>query len=307
MASTDNGKQVITFRYQQEGTAEGFNKLLNGVIPTGVISGGELSRLGETNTVNIAKMQMMITDGNVTVHVQTTELATVTLDSTTPYVVATFNWMNLVDNYVSFEAVNYSTLVTMQNVIILGRGEFEGANLLNTFDYTRRTWSPYAEKLNNDFLFTNPYNGKSPSFNVSYIENSDSSLNIIGFNVGVGRGIIDGKEVEIQSNQEIRLSDNDDGYHNIIKTVNNARIDIAVLMSDSTVRYIMGKDSVNPQPPIFPSNGLTLATFTFSAGQINYIRGSQITNIYNNNYRGFSPTIGEMKGGVEINKHTLYL
>ena len=38
MASTDNGKQVITFRYQQEGTAEGFNKLLNGVIPTGVIS-----------------------------------------------------------------------------------------------------------------------------------------------------------------------------------------------------------------------------------------------------------------------------
>ena len=307
MASTDNGKQVITFRYQQEGTAEGFNKLLNGVIPTGVISGGELSRLGETNTVNIAKMQMIITDGNVTVHVQTTELATVTLDSTTPYIVATFNWMNLVDNYVSFEAVNYSTLVTMQNVIILGRGEFEGANLLNTFDYTRRTWSPYAEKLNNDFLFTNPYNGKSPSFNVSYIENSDSSLNIIGFNVGVGRGIIDGKEVEIQSNQEIRLSDNDANYHNIIKTVNSGRIDIAVLMSDSTVRYIMGKDSVNPQPPIFPSNGLTLATFTFSAGQINYIRGSQITNIYNNNYRGFSSTIGEMKGGVEINKHTLYL
>lgn len=307
MASTDNGKQVITFRYQQEGTAEGFNKLLNGVIPTGVISGGELSRLGETNTVNIAKMQMIITDGNVTVHVQTTELATVTLDSTTPYIVATFNWMNLVDNYVSFEAVNYSTLVTMQNVIILGRGEFEGANLLNTFDYTRRTWSPYAEKLNNDFLFTNPYNGKSPSFNVSYIENSDSSLNIIGFNVGVGRGIIGGKEVEIQSNQEIRLSDNDTDYHKIIKTVNNGRIDIAVLMSDSTVRYIMGKDSVNPQPPIFPSNGLTLATFTFSAGQINYIRGSQITNIYNNNYRGFSPTIGEMKNGVEINKHTLYL
>lgn len=307
MASTDNGKQVITFRYQQEGTAEGFNKLLNGVIPTGVISGGELSRLGESNTVNIAKMQMMITDGNVTVHVQTTELATVTLDSTTPYVVATFNWMNLVDNYVSFEAVNYSTLITMQNVIILGRGEFEGANLLNTFDYTRKTWSPYAEKLNNDFLFTNPYNGKSPSFNVSYIENSDSSFNIIGFNVGVGRGIIAGKEVEIQINQEIRLSDNDDGYHRITKTVNNGRIDIAVLMSDSTVRYIMGKDSVNPQPPIFPSNGLTLATFTYSAGQINYIRGSQITNIYNNNYRGFSPTIGEMNGEVEINKHTLYL
>lgn len=307
MASTDNGKQVITFRYQQEGTAEGFNKLLNGVIPTGVISGGELSRLGESNTVNIAKMQMIITDGNVTVHVQTTELATVTLNSTTPYVIATFNWMNLVDNYVSFEAVNYSTLLTMQNVIILGKGEFEGANLLNTFDYTRKTWSPYAEKLNNDFLFTNPYNGKSPSFNVSYIENSDSSLNIIGFNVGVGKGIISGKEVEIRSNLEIRLSDNDDGYHRITKTVNRGRIDIAVLMSDSTVRYIMGKDSVNPQPPIFPSNGLTLATFTYSAGQINYIRGSQITNIYNNNYRGFSPTIGETKGEVEINKHTLYL
>lgn len=308
MASTDNGKQVITFKYQQEGTAEGFNKLLNGVIPTGVISGGELSRLGETNTVNIAKMQMMITDGNVTIHVQTTEIATVTLSPEKPYVVATFNWMNLVDNYASFDAMDASTLRTMQNVVILGKGEFLGANLRGSFDYTRKTWSPYAERLNNDFLFNNTYGGKSSSFNISYIENSDSSFNNIGFVVGIGKGIINGKEVEIQNEQTILLTDNDDAYHRITKNVDNGRVDIAVLMEDSTVRYIMGKDSVNPQPPVFPSNGLTLATFTFPAQYtINYILGSQITNVYNNNYRGFSPTIGEMKGGVEINKHTLYL
>ena len=196
MASTDNGKQVITFKYQQEGTAEGFNKLLNGVIPTGVISGGELSRVGETNTVNIAKMQMMITDGNVTIHVQTTELATVTLAPEKPYVVATFNWMNLVDNYVSFDAMDATTLRTMQNVIILGKGEFLGADLRGSFDYTRKTWSPYAEKLNNDFLFNNTYGGKSPSFNVSYIENSDSSLNNIGFIVGIGKAVQAGNAIK---------------------------------------------------------------------------------------------------------------
>ena len=167
MASTDNGKQVITFKYQQEGTAEGFNKLLNGVIPSGVISGGELTKVNDS-TVNISKMQLMIGDGNVIVHVETTETATVTVSSSLPYVIATFNWANLTNNFVTFESSALNTLPSTRNAIILGKCEFVGDVMSETFDYTRKTWS--STHYNNDFLFNNSYQTKSPSFNVTPLE-----------------------------------------------------------------------------------------------------------------------------------------
>lgn len=306
MASTDNGKQIITFKYQQEGTAEGFNKLLSGVIPTGIILGGELTKVDDS-TVNIGKMQMMIGDGNVVVHVQTTEMATVSVSPSQPYVIATFNWANLVNNYVTFEASALNTLPSTQNAIIVGRCVFSGTNMHSSFDYTRRTWS--STYLNNDFQFDNSYKTKSPSFNVTSIE---GGLNIIGFNVGVGRGIIGGKEVVISNDFQVSLSndvDAQDTYHYINTSVNNGRIDIAVLMSDGSVRYIMGIDSPNPTVPSYPSNGLAIAKFTYSAGRIiTEIFGYDITNIYNNNYLGFTPTVGEVRGNnYNYKPHTLFL
>ncbi len=312
MASTDNGKQIITFRYQQEGTAEGFNKLLSGVIPTGIISGGELSYTSGSSSVNIAKMQMMIGDGNVVVHVQTTEVATVGVSLQQPYIIATFNWANLTDNFVTFESSAYNTLPTTDNAIILGKAEFNG-NTIEGIDYTRRTWS--STYLNNDFLYDNTYKTKSPSFNVTYREDSteDPQNIIIGFNVGKGRGIINGVEVNLTTDSVITLTDNDTGYHRINKQLTNSRIDIAVLMPDKSIRYIMGEDSIVPTPPKFPSYGLTLAEFTYRAsdyppnGIITYIKGSNITNLYNNNFISNSPTIGVQKAGSVINSHTLYL
>ena len=59
MASTNVGDQVITFKYQQEGTAEGFNKLLNNVIPTGIISGGNVIKQDSGSTVIISPMEMI--------------------------------------------------------------------------------------------------------------------------------------------------------------------------------------------------------------------------------------------------------
>ena len=133
MASTDNGKQIITFRYQQEGTAEGFNKLLSGVIPTGVISGGELLRIDDS-TVEISPMQMMIGDDNIIVHVQTTEKATVNVALEKPYVIATFNWSNLVNNYVNFEASSLANIPSNGNAIILGKCEFTGVTMGSQFE-----------------------------------------------------------------------------------------------------------------------------------------------------------------------------
>ena len=301
MASTDNGKQVITFRYQQEGTAEGFNKLLSGVIPTGVISGGELLRKDDS-TVLISPMQMMIGDGNIIVHVQTKENATVNVTLDKPYVIATFNWSNLVNNYVNFEASSLLGIPATGNAIILGKCEFTGEKMGSQFDYTRKTWS--SSYLNNDFLFDNTYNTKSSSFNVTPLDNE------LGFNVGAGYAIIQGKEVVINEDFDVKLS-NDSSHTNsfdyINTSVSNGRIDIAVLMNDRSVRYIMGEDKVNPIPPKYPSYGLVLAKFTYPASLFSKILGHQITNIYNNNYMGFSPSVGESKGSRISNTHTLYI
>lgn len=303
MASTDNGKQVITFRYQQEGTAEGFNKLLNGVIPTGVISGGDLVRV-DNSTVAISPMQMMIGDGNVIVHVQTTENATVNVTLGKPYIIATFNWANLVNNYVTFEASSLVDIPSSGNAIILGKCEFSGEELGINFDYTRKTWS--SSYLNNDFLFSNAYNTKSSSFNVTSLDNELE----LGFNVSAGSAIIRGKEVVINNDFKVSLSNDSshmDSFDYINTSVSNGRIDIAVLMNDGTVRYIMGEDSQNLITPKYPSYGLILAKFTYPAGPISKILGHQITNIYNNNYMGFSPSVGEPKASGTSNVHTLYI
>ena len=303
MASTDNGGQIITFRYQQEGTAEGFNKLLKGVIPTGIISGGDLIRV-DNSTVNISPMEMMIGDGNVIVHVQTTENATVNVTLGKPYVIATFNWANLVNNYVTFDASSLNNVPSSGNAIILGKCEFSGEEMGVNFDYTRRTWS--SSHLNNDFLFSNNYNTKSSSFNVSSLENETK----LGFNVSAGSAIIRGKEVVINDDFKVSLSNDSshmDSFDYINTSVSNGRIDIAVLMNDKTVRYIMGKDSQNAIAPKFPSYGLVLAKFTYPAGSISKILGHQITNIYNNNYMGFSPSVGESKASGTSNSHTLYI
>lgn len=301
MASTNLGDQLITFRYQQEGTSKGFNELLCGVLPEGVISGGELTKANDF-TVQIEKMHMLIGDGDVVVHVQTREIISLAISSERPYIVASFNWSQSINNYVNFEAKSFNELNLMSHPIILGKGVYNGENLGTEFDYTRKTKCPFSYYT--DFFYDFGY----PSFNVSPIENRGER---IGFVVGKGKAIINGKMVEKISEEEIILQDNDENYHKINLTIetNKARIDIAVLMNDGSIRYIMGEQASSPKPPIYPSNGLVIAEFKYTTSITPSvgITGNNIKNIYNNNYMSFSPTVGEMKGGTLTKQHVLYL
>lgn len=312
MANTNIGDQIITFRYQQEGTAQGFNKLLQDVIPTGIISGGELSKtVGENNQVTISPMQMMISDGNVIVHVQTQIPITLTVQSQTPYIVAKFDWAQMVDNYVTFECVNYTSMsqaLSSKNLIILGKCEFEGQTLTSNFDLTRRTWS--SAYLNNDFLFSYADTQPSlPSFRVSSIEPIGQT---VGFMINRGEAVINGKRAYLNEIKQCLLSNDTSSNTYINKVVNNGRIDILVLLSaegnDYEVKYIMGEDTANPVPPIYPPQGLVLAEITYPIGNISYIKGSSIRNVYNSNYYSASPSmVGIQKGGTNTNLHTLYI
>ena len=300
--ASDNGKQIITFRYQQEGTAVSFNKLFHGVIPRGIISGGLLVK-EDNSTVAISPLQMVIGDNNVTIHVQTQEDAHVGVNSSKPFIIATFNWAELTDNYVKFESSSFNDLPIDTNALILGKCEFSGNDLSNVFDYTRKTWS--SSYFNNDFLFSNDYRTHSPSFNVTPHETTPN----LSFNVGVGKAIINGKEVEIGNSQIVALQTSDATASNYFNpNVSYGRIDLAVLTDGGTVEYILGEDSLNPKMPLCPSYALPLAKFTYSSFTgITAIYGSNITYIYNNNYIGLCSTIGKKVGGSVVNEHTLYL
>ncbi len=305
MASVNTGNQLITFRYQQEGTAEGFNKLLCGVLPEGVISGGLLMKEEESDTtIRVDPMQLLIGDGNVTVHVETRESFTMAVNSQKPFVVASFNWSQSVNNYVSFEAKSLTEINSMNHPIILGRAVILGGTLSSNFDYTRKTWCPSSKY--NDYYYSS-YNSSLPSFNVTPIENP--TTNQYGFVVGKGKAIINGVLVEKNNEETIILTETDTNYHKININVSSGRIDIAVLMNDGSVRYIMGEDSSTPRAPNYPSNGLVIAEFKYTQNitPVFGILGSNITNIYNNNYMGFSPQVGEKKGDSVVNQHTLYM
>lgn len=313
MASTDNGKQTITFRYQQEGTAEGFNKLLHKVLPTGIISGGQL--IASSNSqVEIAPLEMVISDGsNVTIHVSTSTNATVTVSYQLPYIIARYNWQPLHDNFVDFEAVAWNTLINTPNIIILGKCEFDG-NTLEGFDLTRRTWS--SSYYENDFLFETRYQAKSPSFWVTPHETPQNQ--VYEFDIGLGNGIINGTYVEFTQTQQCTLDTSDNTSPLFFKpdNLNGAypRNDLLVLKSDKTFEYIMGDSNRLDYKPECPSYALPLAYVTLNAGKsYSLILGSQITNIYNNSYISGGAVVGKTiygTGGVPDTttyEHTLFL
>ena len=293
MASSDNGKQHITFHYQQEGTAKGFNGLLHGIIPTGIINGGLLTKVNNTQ-VTISPMNMIISDGstinNTTVHVWTEEDATVNTSATLRYIVATFNWAELSNNYVTFEAVTYADLQQNRpNSIVIGECTYVGETMDDSFDYSLRTWSSIY--YNNDFMYQSNYNKPVPSFYVTPLE----STNELGFYVHKGDAIINGKQVKIETTQKIELqstTENTDNY--IYQSIQFGRTDIVVVKDDGNIKYIMGEDKNEDvhNPPQFPSNALVIAKIKFTSNVGTHISGKAIEYIYNNNYFNNCGTIG---------------
>ena len=303
-SSEDNGKQIITFCYQQEGTAESFNKILHGVLPRGVISGGELRKVNDSK-VTLDTMQMLIGDNNVTCHVETTELAECEISYAKPYIVATYAWENMTNSYVKFQSIEASAIAGMNNPIILGKGVFSGASLLG-FDYTRKSWT--AQHYYDDFGFINNFNTYSPSFNV--ISDDNAGMNELKFIVEKGRAIINGKIVELTSNRSVTLqSENSNQRLYFQKLVNQKRIDIIVLNEDGSIDYIMGEDSNAPIAPTCPSSSLILATVNLlpeATHTYNELTGDLISYEFNHNYYKGKVSLGKKVGNSIVNPHTLY-
>ena len=308
----DNGNQIITFAYQQEGTAEGFNKILHGILPRGIISGGILSKDSNTH-VYISPMQMLIGDNNVTAHVETGTNAESEISANAPYIVATYTWENITSSYVNFQSMSLADIRNTDNVIILGKGVFDGSSL-NGFDYTRKTWT--ATHYNHDFGWNNQYNTKSPSFNVIPKEGAGASdWTVI---VEQGEAIIGGKKVSLTGEYTLTLQNSDssaENYFNPVISQNCQRFDIVIIGANGIPKYIIGEETSltdDPAIPICPSDSLVLAILEFLGNEnssVTYqrITGDHIEYIFNDHYYGGSPTVGKKIGNTIDHPNTLFL
>lgn len=303
-STTNNGNQTITFAYQQEGTAQGFNKILHGILPRGIIKGGTLTKGASDSYVNIAQLQMLIGDDNVTIHVETSETAEIKdASASKPFIIATFQWENITNSYVNFQAVHENDIP--DNAIILGECIYNGSILNTDFDYTRKSWT--SSHYHNDFGWDNSYHTKSPSFNVTCNNNiSNGNYELI---IERGEAIIGGKSVINSSNtKKLTLQiNNPNGDDYFAHVVNNKRIDMVIMNSNGEVHYILGEDTSSDVTPICPSDSIVLAYLTFNAGTYQKITGDKIQYVFNDNYYGGSPTQGKIVGNTVINQHTLYL
>lgn len=264
----NNGGQVMTFDFKEQGTSRAFNKLNHRLFPQGILSmEGEVERGGNDTTVFIPPFRAVMQDdeNKVNVNLYTTETATVAVSPSRPYVIGRWEWQDMEDSYMDFRAVSFtgSGEDSLQPTdIIFAKCLFESNGTLNTvFDTTRRTWSKdYYEGINS----------REPNFKVMSTESSEGNTNTV--TVGMGSGFIGGKKVEFveqQMSPAINLS------------ISNSKKILVSINASGQIVLTESEDVAEAPVPPFPANMLTVAILNLPANP-SFIRGDFIEYIYNN-------------------------
>ena len=258
MGLIDNGNQSKVFDYKQEGTSEGFNKIMYNLIPKGIIRGGNLVKSTDASvTVSPFLTFFEDPDKKVGVRIETSTNATSDISISKPYIIGRFTWLNLEDNYMDIISASFSEIEPSD--LIFGRGIFN-SGVLQDFDYSRKSWSKNFYDNNIDF---------EPSFLVVSNEPYDNKLK-----VGKGSAYINGKKVVFDSEKQTPSFD---------LNVTNGRKDLVVVNDDASITIIKGTDTVDPVAPLFPNKGLVVAVVTLPPNPTS-INGGFVEYIYNNNY-----------------------
>ena len=149
MGSQDFGSQILSFDFNEDATGKKFNKTQYGLTPSGIYSGFTLERFSDS--------MVRITTGVCYIHDNTSEIGTrietqqdviLEIDSTRPYVVLRFDWIDATDNFMDFVAVPYDSIE--EDDLVVGRVIYENSGTVMTenYDYTRR--NNFYNKRNRD-------------------------------------------------------------------------------------------------------------------------------------------------------------
>jgi hypothetical protein len=249
MGSVDNGNQVLSYDYKEQGTSENFNKINYRLIPHGVFSGGAITRVDDTNVL-IAPLVCFFEDttNSVGVRIETTTNATLVVSATNMYIVARFVWQNTEDNYMDFLALPFASILSTDSV--LGKLTFSGAVLSGTIDYSRKNWAmPYYVNGLRESGNTDTYN---PPFKVIATAPYSTSVQVYK-----GKAIVGGKIISISS---LTTSPSF-----TLPTSSNGRKDILTITDAGVLSIITGTDTVGAPTPNIPVDVLPIARINFPA------------------------------------------
>jgi hypothetical protein len=114
------GDQVLVFDYRQEARGKGFSQAFCDVLPYGLYSGGQLTRISDT-MINIGFLVCVIRSDeadNVAPRIETTKAQDISLalainspyaNINRPYIILRFGWQDVETNYMDVRAVGWST------------------------------------------------------------------------------------------------------------------------------------------------------------------------------------------------------
>jgi hypothetical protein len=146
---TNYGSQILNFDYHQEARAKGFNQAFCDVLPYGVYTGGQLSRVS-SNTIQISPLVCVLRsneDDFVALRIQMTESQNLIINPDMPYIVLRFGWADVDNVFMDIRGVGWSInpLEVDEDKlwpldIILGKVQFSGVtiNASMPFDLSKR-------------------------------------------------------------------------------------------------------------------------------------------------------------------------
>ena len=98
--TVDNGGQIFTFDFRQDGTSQSFNRLNYRLLPKGILydenASDILERVTDTS-VTIHPFRAVLRDdaNEVAVNFYMIDNATVSVSPSNPYIVGEWNWLNI--------------------------------------------------------------------------------------------------------------------------------------------------------------------------------------------------------------------
>ena len=152
MGQHNHGIQTVTHQYHLEASGVNFGKRLLNILPTGIYSGGYLTKVSNSE-VTLSLFVVEIRDSTTQVSVRSAASATLNaanldsgaISSTTPYLVMRWGYAASALNYLEIHAIA-SLNDRLQNDLIIGRCVFVGSDL-DSFDYSDRSFPSILDKF----------------------------------------------------------------------------------------------------------------------------------------------------------------
>jgi len=128
----DVGSQSLSLKFGAPGNSAEINRRFVDVRPVGIYEGGVLSVVDNTHA-SLSALVCEIADGTYQMRIATTVTVSVTVGSSTPYIILRWSYTGTTSDYMEILAVNSTSILSTD--LVVAKCTFTGGGALNGFDY----------------------------------------------------------------------------------------------------------------------------------------------------------------------------